>query len=230
MALVLASASPRRRELLPALGVDFEVVPAGVDEHANEQSGEHSEKQIGGHSERHSERQSDERDAARFACALALRKARAVAAGRPQDVVIGADTIVVLDGRQLGKPGSPAEARAMLEALRGRAHEVVTGVAVVTASGEAAATARTAVTMRDYSGAEIAAYVARGEPFDKAGGYAIQDPELAPATAVEGCRCAVIGLPLWTLRGLLRGAGVEARAPDLERCAACPLREPPAHA
>ena len=210
MTLVLASASPRRRELLPALGVDFEVVPAGVDEHPNEQSGEH--------------------DPARFACALALRKARAVAAGRPEDVVIGADTIVVLDGRQLGKPGSAAEARAMLEALRGRAHEVVTGVAVVTPSGEAAATARTAVTMRDYSGAEIGAYVARGEPFDKAGGYAIQDPELAPATAVEGCRCAVIGLPLWTLRGLLRGADVEARAPDLERCAACPLREPPAPA
>ena len=210
MALVLASASPRRRELLPALGVPFEVVPAGIDEHSDEQSDEH--------------------DALRLARALALRKARAVAAGRPDDVVIGADTIVVLDGRQLGKPGSPAEAVAMLEALRGRAHEVVTGVAVGARSGEAAATARTAVTMRDYADAEIAAYVGRGEPFDKAGGYAIQDAQLAPAAALEGCRCAVIGLPLWTLRGLLCGAGVETQAPDLERCATCPLREPSAPA
>ena len=209
MALVLASASPRRRELLPALGVPFEVVPSAVAEDG------------------------DAPDAARLAYALALRKARAVAADRPGDLVIGADTIVVLDGRALGKPGSPAEARSMLEALRSRTHEVVTGVAAVTGPGapfEAVESARTLVTMRDYSDAEIEAYVERGEPFDKAGGYAIQDEAFAPAAAIEGCRCAVIGLPLWTLRGLLRGAGLAVQAPALERCATCPLRELPGSA
>ena len=230
MALVLASASPRRRELLPALGLPFEVVPSHVDERSPSAA--------------------EEPDAARRACALALRKARAVAAGRPDDLVIGADTIVVLDGGQLGKPGDAVEARAMLQALRGRTHEVVTGVAVVAVVAaatptagqepfEAVAAARTAVTMRDYPDAAITAYVARGEPFDKAGGYAVQDELFAPAARVQGCRCAVIGLPLWTLRGMLRQAGLAVLAPGLDvpgplapevasllaACATCPLRE-----
>ena len=202
MAIVLASASPRRRELLPALGVTFEVVPAGVDE-----SGEND-------------------DAARLACTLARRKARAVADARPGDTVIGADTIVVLDGWQLGKPRDDTEARTMLEALRGRTHHVVTGVAVIGARGEATEAVTTAVTMREYADAEVARYIARGEPFDKAGGYAVQDTELAPAAAVDGCRCAVIGLPLWTLRRLLRDvAGVEGEPPGLPDCVGCPHRE-----
>ena len=125
MALVLASASPRRRELLPALGVAFEVLPADVDE-----SG-------------------DDDDAARLARELARRKARAVAADRPADTVIGADTIVVLDSRQLGKPADASEARAMLEALRGHTHHVVTGVAVIGGGDEATEAVTTAVTMRD---------------------------------------------------------------------------------
>ena len=79
--------------------------------------------------------------------------------------------------------------------------------------------------MRDYADDEIARYVARGEPLDKAGGYAIQDPELAPAASIDGCRCAVIGLPLWTLRTLLAAAAaIEAQPPALDRCAICPLR------
>lgn len=202
MAIVLASASPRRRELLPALGVTFEVVPANVDE-------------------------SDEGDdTARLACTLALRKARAVVATRPGDTVIGADTIVVLDGRQLGKPRDDREARAMLDALRGRTHGVVTGVAVIDGSGEATGAVTTAVTMRAYTDQEVARYIARGEPFDKAGGYAVQDTEFAPAAAVEGCRCSVIGLPLWTLRRLLHEvAGVEADTPALPDCLGCPDRE-----
>ena len=202
MAIVLASASPRRRELLPALGVTFEVVPADVDESDADD------------------------DAARLARTLALRKARAVAATRPGDTVIGADTIVVLDGRQLGKPRDDREARAMLEALRGRTHHVVTGVAVIDGGAEATEAVTTAVTMRAYTDAEVARYIARGEPFDKAGGYAVQDAELAPAAAVEGCRCSVIGLPLWTLRRLLREvAGVDADAPGLPDCLGCPDRE-----
>ena len=201
MALVLASASPRRRELLPALGVSFEVVPANVDESGGD------------------------KNAARLARDLALRKARAVAADRPADRVIGADTIVVLGGRQLGKPADAAEARAMLGALRGRTHHVVTGVAVIGSGDEATEAVTTAVTMRDYADAEVARYIARGEPFDKAGVYAVQDAEFAPAAAVEGCRCAVIGLPLWTLRRLLLDAGVDAAPPGLPDCLGCPHRE-----
>ncbi len=202
MALILASASPRRRELLAALGVSFEVEPSGVDE------------------------TSDEADAERLATELALRKAHAVAAQRPADTVVGADTVVVVDGRQLDKPRDAAEATAMLAALRGRRHHVVSGVAVVAGARSGVDAVRTDVTMRDYGDAEIARYVARGEPFDKAGGYAIQDPELAPAAAIEGCMCAVIGLPLWTLRRLLReAAGLDGLPPSLERCRACPLRE-----
>ncbi|MXZ46140.1 MAG: septum formation protein Maf [Chloroflexi bacterium] len=198
---MLASASPRRRELLPALGVTFEVIPADIDESGADE------------------------DAARLARDLARRKALVVAADRPADTVIGADTIVVLDGRQLGKPADAAEARAMLEALRGRTHHVVTGVAVIADGAEATEAVTTAVTMRDYSDDEVTRYIARGEPFDKAGAYAVQDPEFAPATAVEGCRCAVIGLPLWTLRRLLLGAGVDAKPPRLPDCLGCPHRE-----
>ena len=201
MAIVLASASPRRRELLPALGVTFEVIPADIDE------------------------SSEDDDAARLARELAQGKARAVAADRPADTVIGADTIVVLGGRQLGKPADAAEARAMLEALRGRTHHVVTGVAVIGSGRQVAEAITTAVTMRDYSDEEVTRYIARGEPFDKAGAYAVQDAEFAPAAVVEGCRCAVIGLPLWTLRRLLLDAGVDAEPPGIPECLGCPHRE-----
>lgn len=202
MSLVLASASPRRRELLATLGVPFEVDAANVDE------------------------TSAERDPVRLAESLALLKARATAARRPHDIVIGSDTVVALDGRLLGKPADAAAARAMLHALRGRAHEVVTGVAVVAVAHgfEAAGYGRTAVVMRAYADAECEAFIARGEPFDKAGGYAIQDVEFRPVARIEGCECGVVGLPLWTLRRLLREAGVDAGAPALDRCAGCPAR------
>ncbi len=202
MTLVLASASPRRRELLAALGVPFEVDPADVDEDSTKQ------------------------DPVRLAESLALVKARAVARRRPGDVVVGSDTVVALDGRLLGKPAGPTEARAMLHALRDRAHEVVTGVAVVVAGRgiEAVTHQRTSVVMRDYTDAEREAFIARGEPFDKAGGYAIQDVEFRPVARIEGCECAVIGLPLWTLRRLLSEAGLDASPPTFDRCAGCPAR------
>ena len=200
--LVLASASPRRRELLAALGLEFRVDPTDVDE------------------------SSEEPDPRRRASQLALRKARAAARAHPHATVIAADTIVALDGRMLGKPDGAAEAGAMLGALRGRRHEVVSAVAVAAEGREAVEAASTAVTMRDYGDDEIGRFIARGEPFDKAGGYAVQDAEFDPAASVDGCLCAVIGLPLWTVRGLLaRVAAIEAAPPALERCAACPLRE-----
>ncbi len=199
---VLASASPRRRDLLAALGLDFVVRPTDVEE------------------------SSEEPDPQRRASQLALRKARAAAAAHPSAPVIAADTIVVLDGRVLGKPDGADEAAAMLGALRGRSHEVVSAVAVASEGRDAVEAATTAVTMRDYGDEEIRRFIARGEPFDKAGGYAVQDAEFAPAASVDGCLCAVIGLPLWTVRGLLaRVACIEAAPPAIERCAACPLRE-----
>ncbi|MGE3855593.1 MAG: nucleoside triphosphate pyrophosphatase [Dehalococcoidia bacterium] len=198
--IVLASGSPRRRELLAALGVTYEVDPADVDEETPEQ------------------------DPVRVAEGLALLKARTVAARRPDAVVIGSDTVVALDGRLLGKPADAEEARTMLHALRGRAHQVVTGVAVV-AGGEArVAHASTAVTMRDYADSEVEAFIATGSPFDKAGGYASQDPVFAPTASMEGCACSVVGLPLWTLRAMLRDAGVETPPPGFGRCAGCPER------
>ena len=235
MKLVLASGSPRRTELLAALGVQFEVRPADVDE------------------------SSDEPEPARLAEELALRKARAVArTSESGTAVLGADTIVVLGRRVFGKPADADEARTALTALRARTHEVISGVAVVVvpeSTGRSEAGVRvgkgasavvplapagrgdrgerldasdvavTRVTMRDYSDTEIEAFIATGVPFDKSGAYAVQHPTFAPAAAVDGCLCSVIGLPLWTARRLLRTAGIEATPPTLDRCAACPLRE-----
>jgi septum formation protein len=146
---------------------------------------------------------------------LALRKARAVAARRRSGLVLGADTIVVVDGEALGKPSSPADAAAMLRRLRGRAHEVMTGVAVVDAASgaEAARTVSSRVTMRAYSEAEIARYVATGEPLDKAGAYAIQGIGGALVAGLEGSRSNVVGLPLEATADLLRRFGLSVSAP-----------------
>ncbi len=201
--LVLASASPRRRELLAALGVPFTVRAADVPEPL-----------VTGI------------PAAEQAERLALAKAKAVAGRAGGASALGADTIVVLDGMPLGKPADAEEARDMLRALRGRAHEVVTGVAVVGAAIHADH-AVTRVVMRPYTDAEIEGYVATGDPFDKAGAYAIQHAGFRPVARIDGCYCNVMGLPLWTVRALLARA-----APDLptcppnaifDRCRTCPL-------
>ena len=198
--LILASGSPRRRELLAALDVPFEVDPADVDE------------------------TTDERDPARVAEDLALLKAHTVTARHPDAVVIGSDTVVALDGTLLGKPADADEARAMLRSLRGRMHEVVTGVAVV-ANGIARVThSRSVIVMRDYADAEIEAFIATGSPFDKAGGYASQDATFAPTARIEGCACGVVGLPVRALRDLLRDAGLEVAGTPPVFCADCVAR------
>ena len=146
--------------------------------------------------------------------ALALAKARAVAAARPAGdpaVVLGADTEVVLDGRLLGKPADPAAAVRMLQALRGRWHEVVTGVAAVETAGERrdrTAAVTTRVRMANVGDGEIVAYVATGEPFDKAGGYAVQGLGASLVAEVDGCYTNVVGLPVETTRALLQGLGL----------------------
>ncbi len=201
MRVILASGSARRPELLAMLHLAFEVIPADVDE------------------------SSEERDPERLGMELALRKARAVAAREPGAAVIGADTLVTLDGRFFGKPASGAEATETLQSLRGRTHRVVSGVAIVGDGHEAAGSAVTHVTMRPYTNEEIERYVATGAPLDKSGAYAIQDQTFAPVAAYEGCMCSVIGLPLWTTRRLLKEvAGIETARPSHERCETCPLR------
>ena len=149
--------------------------------------------------------------------ALALAKARVVAlevAPGPA-LVLGADTEVVLDGRLLGKPRDAAHAVEMLELLRGRAHEVITGLAVVDAATgrEEAQSVTSRVRMGDYSAAEIEAYVATGEPFDKAGGYAVQGEGGRLVREVEGCFTNVVGLPVEATRRLLARWGLESPAP-----------------
>ena len=146
---------------------------------------------------------------------LALDKARAVAARVREGIVLGADTVVTIDGAALGKPADADDARAMLRRLRGREHEVVTGVAVVDAA--TGRTERTAVTswvrMGAYGEPEIEAYVATGEPLDKAGGYAIQGAGGALVAGYEGSYSNVVGLPLVETARLLAAFGVAVSEP-----------------
>ena len=149
---------------------------------------------------------------------MALAKARAVAAGldRAPAVILGADTEVVLDGRLLGKPRDPADAARMLRQLRGREHEVITGLALVEldAPGAPSRQETTSVTSRvrmgDYDEAAIEAYVATGEPLDKAGAYAVQGLGGQLVAGVVGCFTNVVGLPLTTTRALLERRGLRA--------------------
>lgn len=191
--IVLASASPRRRELLARAGVRFEVRPADVDESVD--PGETPE---------------------RCAILLAQRKARAVALAERKSgaIVLGADTIVAVDERGLtrllGKPADPAEARAMLTRLSGSRHRVVTGLCAIRTSDarEEEGCERTWVTMRAIAPAEIDAYVASGEWRDKAGGYAIQESADRFITRLEeGGFDNVVGLPVALALDLLRRLG-----------------------
>src|SRR4051794_12407002 len=188
--LVLASASPRRRHLLGLLGLAFDVVVADIDETPFPDEAPNA-----------------------YAGRLARTKALTIARQRPGAAVLGADTGVALDGRILGKPADPAEARAMLRTLRGRDHRVLTGMTLVVGSDAVAqAATETAVWMRSYSDTEIDWYVGTGRPFDKAGGYAIQDAEFRPVERIDGCYPNVVGLPLCEVRRALVRVGL--LAPD----------------
>jgi septum formation protein len=185
--IILASNSPRRRELLDAIGIDFEVMPADVDE--SMETGE----TVGDHAMR-----------------LASQKAWAISAREPGAVVVGADTIVVVDGAVLGKPEDETDAARMLGLLSGGRHEVLTGIAVITPGSQEAyaQVVRTAVEMRALDSREIEAYVATGEPMDKAGAYAIQGMASAFVMRVEGSYSNVVGLPTAELISLLMTLGV----------------------
>lgn len=186
--LVLASGSPRRRQLLSLLGIPFVVKAANVDE--SRLPGE---------------------PPTEFVLRVSQAKALAIRGVRADQLVVAADTIVVLDGDALGKPSDPADARQMLERLRARPHTVYSGVTVwhpvtrwmVSRLGE------TVVWMRDYSDDDIASYVASRDPMDKAGAYAIQHAVFDPVSRVEGCWLNVVGLPLCHLGEALTRFGVQ---------------------
>lgn len=197
--LILASASPRRAELLRALGLTFEVHAAtqGADpEDVVPDAPAPGEDPV--------------RAAEQIARRLADTKADAVALQEPEAVVIGADTIVVLEGRFLGKPRNPDDARGMLRALSSRHHHVVTGVSVVRTSPplRLADSAVTAVWFRPLRDDEIERYVTSGEPMDKAGAYGIQGQASLFVERIDGDYFTVVGLPLSRLAALLEQAGV----------------------
>jgi len=189
--VVLASASPRRRELLALGGVDFDVSPGSAPEVA--QPGE---------------------AASAFARRMSREKARAAAVSTTQAgaVVLAADTIVVLDQAIIGKPRDAADAAELLRQLRDREHRVLTGLTVLNPATGAEATdlVESRVPMRAYSDAEIEAYVATGDPLDKAGAYAIQHPGFQPVDLPRftGCVANVMGLPVCAALRLLAGQGV----------------------
>lgn len=170
--LILASQSPRRRELLASAGIPFVVRPASVEEArlAEEDPGEH-------------------------VCRLAREKAQSVACA-PGEIVLGADTVVVIDAEVLGKPSDRDHAARMLRRLSGRSHEVVTGICLRTSNRLIVDMESTRVRFARLPEQEIAAYVESGEPMDKAGAYAIQGLASRFIDRIEGCYCNVVGLPV----------------------------------
>jgi len=194
--LILASSSPRRQELLREIGIPFQVHAAHINE--DQMAGE---------------------DAREYALRLAREKAQAVAAHYPQSYVLGADTIVVVDGEVLGKPKDHADAARMLRILSGRSHEVTTAVSLLApgtvAPGTVAPCTRTEtracttkVYFRKLTEDEIQQYVASGEPMDKAGAYAIQGGASRWTDRIEGEWSNVVGLPLSLVTDLLRTCGL----------------------
>jgi septum formation protein len=193
--IVLASASPRRRELIRHLGTAVEIDPSHVPEDT----------------ELHVPPEE-------MVAALAVRKATEIATRRPDAIVIGADTTVEIDGVILNKPADLADAERMLRRLRGRTHRVHTGVAVLAPAQTTHAEVMTSrVTMRPFADTELHAYLETGESLDKAGAYGIQGAAGHIVDSVDGCYTNVVGLPLCAVARCLIAAGVEITVPA-SRC------------
>ena len=188
--LVLASASPRRRELLTQAGFTFEVRAAHVNEDPR-----------------------PDEDPIAYVVRLAREKAEAVYAELhdPEILVLGADTTVTLDRHILAKPEDPADACRILRMLSGRTHRVITGVAIAFASGTEVAAEVTGVQFHTVTEDEIAAYVATGEPMDKAGAYGIQGSAAKWIPRIEGCYSNVVGLPLALVSTMLKAFHLSSR-------------------
>jgi septum formation protein len=190
--VVLASASPRRRELLTLIGIPHEVRPPHIDETMRPREAPR----------RHAER-------------LAREKASAIALRDPDLITIGADTVVVVNRKVLGKPADAADAARMLGMLSGREHTVITAVAVSRGRKLRSAIEEVSVRFRRLRDDEIEAYIATGEPMDKAGAYGIQGFGATIVERIEGDYFAVMGLPLVRLVGLMRDVGVTYRFGEL---------------
>lgn len=186
MTLILASGSPRRRELLARLNIPFQTAPSEFTERGPRPGESPTE----------------------LALALARQKARRAMPAGSSAIVLGSDTVVALDGQMLGKPRDRDDALRMLRMLRDRRHVVVTAVAVRCGGVEYGETEEAEVCMRDYSEAEMKGYVATGEPDDKAGAYAVQDRGGELVASVLGCYETVVGLPLCVVQRLLERCGV----------------------
>ena len=188
MKIILASGSPRRKELMEKIGLKFEIDPAEIDE-----------------------RKFKEKSAEKLVEILAVKKAEAVATRHPNSIIIGSDLTVALDDHQIGKPENATDAKKILKLLRDKTHQVLTGVAIInTANNKTASAVETAnVKMRDYSDKEIDNYIATGEPLDKAGAYAIQGHAAAFIEKIEGSYSGVMGLPLYETAELLALFGME---------------------
>jgi MAF protein len=198
MTLILASGSPRRQDLIQLLGLPWQVMIADIDE----SSVEHPDPTVN-------------------AVLTARLKAEAVAPLTPEDaVIIAADTMVVLDQEVLGKPADAESARTMLLQLRGRTHRVVSGLVIINKGTEQTVSdvAAIDVPMRLYTNQEIETYIATGDPFDKAGAYAIQHPGFHPVKFFDDCFAGVVGLPLCHLVRSLKKCGI---TPQTDVPAAC---------
>lgn len=190
--ILLASASPRRRELLKLLGLEFSTISTNADE-----------------------TRVDDENAPAMVERLSRVKARAAHAQYPEALIIAADTDVELDGAILGKPHDADTARAMLYALRSRAHNVFTGLTLADEVKVETELVHSRVHMREYGDAEIETYIASGDPFDKAAGYAVQHQDFKPVARVDGCFANVMGLPLCRLyHALARHADLPAPTLD----------------
>ena len=185
--IILASKSPRRRALMQQIGLQFAVMTEDVDERMDPSV-------------------PIEQEIAR----VSLKKALAVQAGvSPEDIVVAADTMVCVDNRRLGKPADRADAARMLRQLSGRSHTVITGLSVVRGDRRESCTVSTDIHFRPLTEGEIAAYIASGEPMDKAGAYGIQGLAAIFVDRLDGDYYNVMGLPVCTLAQLLRRFGVQ---------------------
>lgn len=191
--LILASASPRRKELLAKAGFSFEVRPSSIPE--DPRPGE---------------------DPVAYVTRLAREKAQSVFtaehSGDPALIVLGADTTVVVDGEILAKPEDDADAVRMLRLLAGQTHQVITGVCVVSSVAMETAAEVTSVTFTTLSDAEIEAYIATGEPMDKAGAYGIQGRAAKWIPRIQGCYFNVVGLPLALTANMIEGMTARMKA------------------
>lgn len=183
--IILASKSPRRKQLLSMMGLEFAVQTADIDETMDKSQ-----------------------TPAHEVAAVSARKAVKIAAQHSKDVVVAADTIVVIDGKILGKPKDEQDAARMLRLLSGRTHTVYTGLTVCADGKSSTETVATAVTFRALTDAEIDAYIKTGEPMDKAGAYGIQGYGSMFVSHLDGDYFCVMGLPVCRLSSMLRQAGV----------------------